>query len=189
MHIKRNVEKEGILVRKSVFYIDETPAYVGYTNGDLWNGWATPYFTLEEAQKIQAEWNKGVEFPMLYDVSKDEFCVKYDGDDEPYIWKGEDIKTVDGIKHLYGIGAYSHIWDELDDYGKQYLAQNICELICEYHQEWYENHFECGDDLMDYIIEDVLVDIDVLAQAYTIVNDESLDDKSRIDKLAEVLAL
>lgn len=175
-------------MRKSVFYIDNGPAYIGYTNGDLWNGWATPYFTLEEAQKIQAEFSRGTDSPMLYDVNKDEFRIRYDGDDEPYIWKGEDIETVDGIKHLYGIGAYSHIWDEFDNHDKQYLAQNICELICEYDQEWYENHFECGDDLMDYVIEDVLVDIEIIAQVSTLMSYDT-DVEEIYPKLKELLEI
>lgn len=85
-------------MRKSAFALcDDHNAYIGYTSGALWNGWATPYFTLEEAQRLQADFNKGVDTPMLYDVAKDEFRIQYDGDDEPYIWKGEDIQTVDGI--------------------------------------------------------------------------------------------
>ena len=81
-------------MRKSVFALcDDHNAYIGYTSGRLWNGWATPYFTLEEAQRLQADFNQGVESAMLYDVTKDEFRLQYEDDNEPYIWRGEDIQT------------------------------------------------------------------------------------------------
>jgi hypothetical protein len=161
---------------------------MGYTSGARWNGWATPYFTLEEAQKLQAEWNKGGDSTMLYDANKDEFVCKYEDSDEPYIWEGEDIKTEDGIKHLYGIGAYSHIWDELGDDDKRYLAQNIAELICEYNQEWYEDHFDCGDDLVDYFI-DCFDNIELFANAHATMNNALLGESEIYTRLAELLIL
>lgn len=106
-------------MRKALFRIGDGPAYMGYTSGRLWNGWATPYFPLEEARKLQAEWKK-----LTYDEDKDEFRIQYEEYEEPYIWQGEDIRTVDGVKHLYGIGAGSHIWDELD-------ADDIYEILLE----------------------------------------------------------
>ena len=172
-------------MRKSAFYIDGGFAYIGYTSGTRWNGWATPYFTLEEAQKLQADWNRETDFPMLYDVSKDEFRVKYDGDDEPYIWKGEDIQTVDGKLHLYGIGAYSHIWDEVDDDDKRYLAQTISEFLQDFDPyEWNDQDYD------EYEVVDELIarfaDIEVFAKAYTIMNTERVEDEI-FTKLEEIL--
>ena len=175
-------------MRKALFQINEGPIYMGYTNGARWNGWATPYFTFEEAQKLQAEFNQDVQSPMLYDVSKDVFILKYEDDDEPYIWEGEDIETEDGIKHLYGIGAYSHIWDDLGDEDKRYLAQNIAELVIECDQEWYEDHFECGDDLVDYFI-DAFDDIDIFAKAHIIMNNALLDTDKIYTQLTELFTL
>lgn len=175
-------------MRKALFYIDGSPAYMGYTNGDRWNGWATPHFTFEEAQKLQTDWNRETESPMLYDVSKDEFRVKYDGDDEPYIWKGEDIQTVDGIKHLYGIGAYSHIWDELDNDDKRYLAQTISEFISDYDPyEWNDQGYD------EYEVVDELIaqfaNIEVLAKTHNIMNDARLSSDEIFEKLGEVLLI
>lgn len=187
MHAKCDAKTKGVFeLRKSVFYIDRGPAYIGYTNGDLWNGWATPYFTLEEAQKIQAEFSRGTDFPMLYDVSKDEFRIRYD-DDEPYIWKGEDIQTVDGVKHLYGIGAYSHIWDELGNHDKQYLAQEVAEWLYEYDNGAYEDYY--GNRDVVKIILSKLADIDTLARTHTTMNDESLDDNEIYSQLTEILCI
>jgi hypothetical protein len=172
-------------LKKALFYIDGGPIYTGYTNGDHWNGWATPYFTLDEARKLQTDWNRETEFPMLYDVSKDEFRVKYDGDDEPYIWKGEDIQTVDGKLHLYGIGAYSHIWDEADNDDKRYLAQTISEFISEYDPyEWNDQDYD------EYEVIDELIaqfdNLEVFAKAYTIMNTER-DEDEIFTKLKEIL--
>ena len=58
-------------MKKALFQINDGPIYMGYTSGARWNGWATPYFTFEEAQKLQAEFSKGAGSPMLYDVTKD----------------------------------------------------------------------------------------------------------------------
>ncbi len=166
-------------MRKSAFQIDDGPVYIGYTNGDRWNGWATPYFTLEEAQKVQADFSQGVDFPMLYDVNKDEFRIQYD-DDEPYIWRGEDIQTVDGIKHLYGIGAYSHIWDEVEEADKRYLAQNISELMDEYQDEWDE------DEAIKLFIAQ-FADMELFVKAHAIMENAWIGPDIAYTKLAELL--
>lgn len=170
-------------MRKSLFQINDGPIYMGYTSGALWNGWATPYFTLEEAQKIQTSIPR-----LLYDVNKDEFRIKYDGDDEPYIWKGEDIQTVDGIKHLYGIGAYSHIWDELGSDEKRYLAQTINEFLLDYDTYEYRDAFDDEDEVIDALISQ-FANINDFAKAHAIMNNATLGADEIYTKLGEVLTL
>ena len=172
-------------MRKALFNIDGGEVYVGYTSGRLWNGWATPYFPLEEAKKIQAEWNDE-DNPMTYDEAKDEFHMHYDGDDEPYTWEGEDIQTVDGKLHLYGIGAYSHIWDELDDDDKDYLAQQIIELIADYDLYEFRNSYECETDCFEAILAE-FADLNTFARCYEIMNNAKLGSNEIFNKLAEVL--
>ena len=159
---------------------------MGYTNGDLWNGWATPYFTYEEAQRLQAEINQCEGMRMFYESRADKFYWQHEDDDEPYVWKGEDIQTVDGIKHLYGIGAYSHIWDELGEADKRYLAQTIAELISEYDPyEWNDQDYD------EYEVVDELIaqfnNIDVFAEAHRVVNNATLGTDEIFTKLSEVL--
>lgn len=173
-------------MRKSVFAIDASPyAYIGYTSGRLWNGWATPYFTLEEAQKLQAEFSEGANSPMLYDVTKDAFVLKYEDDDEPYVWKGEDIQTVDGIKHLYGIGAYSHIWDELDDDIKRSLAQQIADFLCDYETFGYRADYDASDDVDKHILAK-FTDLGLFVKAYEIMNNEAYNADEIYAKLCEL---
>lgn len=174
-------------MKKTLFYIEDSPVYKGYTSGCHWNGWATPYFTLEEAQKIQAEWNIDAEFPMLYNASKDEFRVECD-EDEPYIWKGEDIQTVDGIKHLYGIGAYSHRWDEIDEVNKRYLAQQINEFVYDYDPYDYYDNVNDTDDFIDGLIE-LFADIDVFAKAHRIMSGSWSDKDAIYAQLTELFTI
>ena len=174
-------------MRKSVFALcEDHNAYIGYTSGRLWNGWATPYFTLEEAQRLQADFNKGIDTPMLYDVAKDEFRIQYDDCDEPYIWKGEDIQTVDGIKHLYGIGAYSHIWDELGKDDKRYLAQMVEDYVYEH------DHMDDDEIDRDAIVEDIIAQLEnvqTLVEVYGIMHNEGLSASEIYTKLMEVLSI
>lgn len=176
-------------MRKSAFAIDASPhAYIGYTSGRTWNGWATPYFPFEEAQNLQAEFSEGAGSPMLYDATNDKFILKYEDDDEPYIWKGEDIQTVDGIKHLYGIGAYSHIWDELDDDIKRSLAQQINDFLYDYDWYSYEDEYDDRDEVIEAIFTQ-LANLDTFVKAYEIMNSEAYVENERYAKFKEILTL
>ena len=173
-------------MRKALFQIDGGPVYTGYTNGDRWNGWATPYFTLEEAQRLQAEFNQGDGLRMFYDCQADKFILQYEDDDEPYVWKGEDIQTVDGKLHLYGIGAYSHIWDEVDGDDKRYLAQTISEFLQDFDPyEWNDQGYD-EYEVVDEIIAQ-FADLEVFTKAHNIMNDARIGSDEIFDKLSEVL--
>lgn len=176
-------------MRKSAFALCEDPnAYIGYTSGRLWNGWATPYFTLEEAQRLQAEFSQGADSPMLYDVTKDEFRLKYEDDDEPYIWEGEDIQTVDGIKHLYGIGAYSHIWDELDEDFKRNLAQQINDFLYDYDTYSYEDVVDDADEFIEDIILE-FANLNAYRKAYEVMYNDAYSADEIYTKLTELFTI
>lgn len=176
------------MMRKSAFVLcDDHNAYIGYTSGRLWNGWATPYFTLEEAQRLQADFNQGIENPMLYDVNKDVFVLKYEDDDEPYIWEGEDIQTVDGIKHLYGIGAYSHIWDELDDGIKLSLAHQLHDFLYDYDINEYHSILDGEDE--EGFIENVInefSDLNLFVKVYEIMNNDAYNADTIYAELSKI---
>ena len=95
---------------KSKFQINDGPIYDGYTDRDHWNGWACPYFTREVAEQIAREVNDG-DCTMCYDKANDAFVYKEYGEEETNIFKGKDIQG----KHLYPVGAYSWIWDDLSE--------------------------------------------------------------------------
>jgi len=173
-------------MKKSVFYIDGGHLYIGYTSGYLWNGWATPYFTFDEALKIMSEWHND-DSPMIYDEDADAFVIQYDDCDEPYIWKGEDIKTIDGVQHLYGIGAYSHIWDELRENDKRYLAEQINEFLEDYDPYEYRDVVNNEEELINDISEE-FDDLIVFVKCYEIMNDDKLTADQRYDLLGKAIA-
>lgn len=110
-------------MHKAVFTIGDDPkAYIGYTDGQLWNGWATPHFELSEARKVMLDYN------LKYDDKTDTFIFS-DDDDIITTWQGYDIQTQDGTKHLYDIGAYSWVWDT-------YSAREVALAIDEFIWEW-----------------------------------------------------
>ena len=100
---------------RTIFTIDcFIPAYIGYTSGRLWNGWGTPFFEIAEALQVMADYNKNTDRPMQYDEETDSFRVAETEYTDEEVWKGKNYNTEDGIKHLYGIGAYCWIWDAVN---------------------------------------------------------------------------
>lgn len=99
-------------MRKTRFVIDTNEkTYEGYTDGTLWNGWECPWFTKEVAEEMMRDLNKegvGTE----YNPETDSYIVEVEFSD-PDVFDGADVKTEDGIQHLYPIGAWCWIWDEV----------------------------------------------------------------------------
>ncbi len=159
-------------MRKTLFTIGEYPkAYIGYTSGRLWNGWATPHFELDEALRVMQGFNECAEYPMRYDKEKDQFYI-LDTEDEPEVWKGENYQTADGIRHLYGIGAYSWVWDEEEIAS---TARAIDELFGDY------------DVAADYTdITEALQNVENLKKAFEILKSNDTE-KVQIKRLWRVL--
>ena len=118
------------MIHKAIFTISEYPkAYIGYTSGKLWNGWATPSFELEESKLVAEGFNECAEYPIEYDEVYDQFYILDKETMELETWKGIDVQTPEGIKHLYGIGAYSWVWDEES---AESVAKGIDDLFWDY---------------------------------------------------------
>lgn len=200
-------------MRKSVFTIDCYPkAYIGYTSGRLWNGWATPYFEFAEAKRVAEGFNECAEFPMLYDEANDQFFVAKPIDEskefkkfttfEEFIdlgddlkefeiedkWIGEDVQTDEGIKHLYGIGAYSWVWDEATDEDYKYLAEGIDDFIYEYDTYGYR---DVGIDREEMVeaIKNQLKELTVFQQVYEVWHNDDISQDERFDKLSKLLTV
>lgn len=110
------------MLKKSLFNIDGNPFYEGYTNGNHWNGFACPSFTKEVCKKICEGINAlGYDFQKAYyDEYSDAFIVTdtncIENDNPKGIQEeaqGHDIETEDGILHLYSLGSYNWIWDDI----------------------------------------------------------------------------
>ena len=175
---------------KTIFTIDGiAPAYIGYTSGRLWNGWATPYFEVNEAFAVMKDFNKnyeGTEHLMEYDAERDEFFVYDEGCENFDRWKGANYTTDEGIKHLYGIGAYCWIWDAVNDSDRRYLAQQVEEFIC-YHKHLDEYGSE-RDQTVEYIIKQ-FKNLDTFHKAITIMRNEEFEADERFKKLEGILTL
>ena len=176
-------------MRKAVFTIGEEPqAYIGYTSGRLWNGWAAPYFALDEAKRVAEDFSKGAVWPMEYDEVYDQFYIMDLETMEFEKWKGEDIQTTEGIKHLYGIGAYSWVWDEATDRDCNYLAQGIEDFIYEYDTYEYRDQYDDREEMVEKI-KNQLKELTTFQQIYEIWHDEDMDQDERFDKLSKLLTV
>lgn len=174
---------------KAVFTIDCFPkAYIGYTSGRLWNGWATPYFEKEEAIRVMEGNNETAQYPMQYDEIYDQFYILDTEDGELETWKGEDIHTEEGINHLYGIGAYCWVWDEVTDQSCLYLAQLIEDFIYEFDTYEYR---DVGIDREEMVeaIKNQLKELTTFKQAYEIWYNEELSQDERFDALSKLLTV
>lgn len=94
-------------------WMPEGKTYLGWTTGELWNGWGTPYFEKNVAQKVVADleerWTKA------YDPEKDEYVLTSESEEEPYVIPAETIHVEDrgrwkSVK-VYPIGAGYWTWN------------------------------------------------------------------------------
>ena len=102
-----------MLLKPSTVSFDEGPDFPCYLSPNTWNGWAMPYFTKEQADKV-TEWtnSRGSGEVMKYDAEKDAFTVSGiiwsdDPDEEPEVWEAIEHEG----QKLYGIGAGSWTWN------------------------------------------------------------------------------
>ena len=175
------------MMRRTVFTIGEYPqAYIGYTDGSRWNGWATPYFELAEALVIMAEYNaEDPESPIVYNKGTDTFVVDTMGGFDGDSWKGIDCQTEEGTKHLYGIGAYCWIWDEANDQDFLYLAQGIEDFIYEYEaKELYVDRKELVNN-----IQIQLKELITFQQVYETWHNDDLTEELKYKALGGILTL
>ena len=175
-------------MKQLVFTIGEEPqAYIGYTSGRLWNGWATPYFEKEEATRVMRDFNKDAETLMCYDEEADTFRIAETECTDEEVWVGKDYQTDDGIKHLYGIGAYSWVWEFVDDRDCLYLAQVIEDFIYEFDTYGYR---DVGIDRAEMVeqIKTQLKELTVYKQAYELWHKE-LDDDAKFEELSKLLTV
>lgn len=173
---------------KKVFTIDGFDyVYIGYTSGRRWNGWATPHFEFAEALEVMHEYNEcSDEILMEYDKVYDQF-YKLDKDSgELETWKGEDYNTTDGIKHLYGIGAYSWVWDDITDYDIENIARGIEDFIWEFDTYEHRDQYDDREELVDSIIAQ-LKDFNTLKQAIKIFYNDDMTEELKFEKLGGIL--
>lgn len=99
------------LLKETTFVIDvfDGQSFPGFTTGEYWNGWACPYLTFEQAQKV-VEAHCGQGWKAWYDEKADSFVFDFshDGNDEPDEFPAIEVEG----RKLYPIGAGCWIWEE-----------------------------------------------------------------------------
>jgi hypothetical protein len=110
--------KELPQMRAAKFTIDtfDGEVFDGFTIGETWNGWARPYFTFEQAQRV-VEAHQAHVGTASYEEGEDAFSFEM-SEDEVDTFPAE---TVEGQK-LYPIGAGCWIWEEAIEEVAQWQA-------------------------------------------------------------------
>lgn len=174
---------------KLVFTIDGfNYPHIGYTAGRRWNGWATPFFEVDEAFAIMDEYNRGREATekMFYDEETDTFRVaatEYTDADE---WKGKNYKTEEGLKHLYGIGAYSWVWEDTTRQDIYDVALRINDFLWEHDTYEYKDQYAGPDEIIATITKQ-LQDFNVLKRVLTALYVEELKENELCERLGGIL--
>ncbi len=89
-------------------------SFEGFTTGDLWNGWACPYFTRMEGQRVVLVWNSQLE------GQNERGQASFNGTDNcfEFLLSGEvdrfGAEVIDGVD-LYPIGTFGWCWMECED--------------------------------------------------------------------------
>jgi hypothetical protein len=105
------LQKEENNMRKTSFLMEAyNNSFEGYTNNSDWNGWACPFFTFDQAEKVsEAHKNNGLK--SYYDEPNDAFAFQIAGDDKLEVYPSIEI---DGQKY-YTIGNSNWIWEEVSE--------------------------------------------------------------------------
>ena len=123
-------------LKKALFTIEDEINVEGYDEDYSWNGWACPWFTKENADKI-ATWSS---IPLEYDAKRDAYIEK-DSDIGETAYVGEHIDTEDGTLLLYPIGNKSWVWSIVE----KPMVENkkkVCESLDDREEHFTEEEQE-----------------------------------------------
>jgi hypothetical protein len=94
------------------FVIDcwEDTRFGGWWNGERWNGWAKPIFSLKEARLIMTMFNQDGGGKATFEEAKDRFVFLSEHDDQPMICAGIQLPGVP--EKVYPVGTGEWTWSE-----------------------------------------------------------------------------
>ena len=110
--------------RKSMFAIEDGPEYEGYTTGEGWKVYESPYFEKEVIEQIFTDISDVV---WGYNETKDYYTYHLldhsieDVNDLPVV-QGTFVETMEGTKHVYQLGAGAWVWDEHSNFEKYIVS-------------------------------------------------------------------
>lgn len=176
-----------MLIQK-VVVIEMHDAYIGYVDPSVnWNGWACPNFEFDEAMAVMHDHNQGVgDHKIWYDKIYDQFVLQTDAGDFD-IWRGVDVPTEHGIKHLYDIIG-CNVWDIINSHNILSVAIKIEDFLFEY--DTYEHRDQYDDrDAVTEEIKTQLKDLNILKQAIKIIYNEYLTEDEIFAQLGGILKI
>jgi hypothetical protein len=122
---------------------------------------------------------------MKYDKDNDTFVHKI-ADDETEEWKGRNYLTNEGVKHLYGIGAYSWVWETTTQADIESVAQRIEDFLWELDTYEHRDQYDDREELVEKIIKQ-LRNLKTLKQVLIALYTEDLTEQELFDKLGKEL--
>lgn len=146
-------------MKKSQFSINDGKTYHdGFTLGELWNGWACPYFEHEVCRNIMQEINKLSEETqsgerLLYDDKKDVFIYEVDNEvnDE---YRSMCILYNQEVRVVYPLGAYGWVWWD-KAWEKEEEPDKVEDLQAEYKRKTQRDY-----------LDDAITDMERLLRAF-----------------------
>lgn len=105
---------------KGKFEIDGAGVWRGWHNPEVdWNGWACPCFVGVVAEDIlQKICESNIWIHCDWDKQGDVYRYWESDDTGDYLdmleWTGEDVEVEGDMAHVYWIGAYAWIWNEVE---------------------------------------------------------------------------
>lgn len=97
-------------MRLSLFELEDSPQFEGYTDGQRWNGWACPVMTRNQCLVAMAYFNSLETEPLVW-FEGDKLAFRSGYDDEPVYYLDPLIQLVDG-QPVWPFGD-GWIWDEV----------------------------------------------------------------------------
>lgn len=151
---RKHYRGETTQLKKTLFGMDGTKIYEGYTSGQRWNGWQMPSFTLEVAKQMATDMAEEKVMDIMYSANNDKFVVLFEDDDDTEV-VSPTLHIIDGeVVKLYGIGSGSWCWDEYNEAEKQQAANKEVAVIAD---ELYQTFrklsmaLEHNDDMLEAI--------------------------------------
>ena len=102
-------ERGAVLFHRGSFTLADSEAlFDGWSNGELWNGWAKPRFELAVCRQILKSLGDG---RARFEEKADAFVTVSNGEEEA--WPAESVTITDGSRiKLYPLGAGAWTWEE-----------------------------------------------------------------------------
>lgn len=110
------VAKKPVFAKAKVTgeWLDDGVKVECYSNGNVWNGWAMPYFTKKQADAYMKLQNAADLVPtMRYDAKQDAYIVGEGEEMETYVMECIMVPCRGGEKQIevYGIGSGGWTWE------------------------------------------------------------------------------